>query len=218
MAGYFFSLIGSDGTGKTTLSGLLKKKAENKFSKVSFFYMGSLNHALITSRILAKLSAISNRRKTPSKDNIKGPNNKNFNLISFFKELTFLHYILELFARYFLWIRPRVKNGEIVITDRYIYDFLIIDRRLNRYRWFKNLIIRIIPAPDLLICLYNDPEIIFKRKRDNTLEEIERQNKLFLALSQQVKTFKKFRTDGTAEELSNKIFQEMLDIVSMPRN
>lgn len=213
MRGCLISLIGSDGTGKSSITELLKRRFEKEHGKTSLFYMGSLNHVLITSRILYKLSSFNKQRNLPEQNDAVGLKKPRLSFISFIKELTFLHYIVELFARYFIWIRPKIKKGEVVITDRYIYDFLIIDRLLNNYGWFRNFIIRIIPSPDLLVCLYNDPDIILKRKKDNSEEEIMRQNKIFLSLGQHIRTFKKFKTDGTVEEITEKIFAETENVM-----
>lgn len=215
MRGFYISLVGSDGTGKSSISQLLEKRLKAQYNKVSLFYMGSLNNVLFTSRIISKLSVRNKKKNSFKQANIAKPKNLRFGLVSFIKELTFLHSIIELFARYFIWIRPRVKNGEVVITDRYIYDFLIVDRFLNKHRWFREFVIRIIPAPDLLICLYNDPDIILKRKKDNSQEETLRQNQIFLSLGQYVKTFKKLKTDGTIEEIADNIFKEIVKTVAI---
>jgi len=211
--GYLISLVGSDGTGKSSIGELLKDRFQNEHYKAPLFYMGAINHILITSKILSKLSSLNKQRK-PSEQNDAKIIKMRLSLVSLIKEVTFLHYIVELFARYFIWIRPRLKKGEVVITDRYIYDFLIINKFLNRCSWFREFIIWLIPSPDLLVCLYNNPDIILKRKKGNSNEETMRQNKIFLSLEQHVHSFKKFKTDGTLEEITDKIFMEAKNVMA----
>ena len=207
-------MIGSDGTGKSSTAELLKKRFKNEHCKVFLFYMGALNHVLSTSRILSKLSSFNRKKKSPKRNDTVEIKKPRFTMVSIIKELMFLHYIVELFARYFIRILPRLKKGEVVITDRYIYDFLIIDKFINRYAWFRKLIIRIIPSPDLLVCLYNDADIIHKRKKDNSKEETMRQNRIFLSLEEHVRSFKKFKTNVTLGEMAEKIFTEAKNVMA----
>lgn len=213
MSGRFIALIGSDGTGKSSIALHLKERLQKSSSTVSYVYMGASNPLLLTSRILLVLGSLKARRQQGELGNNESDSRRRVSIYGIVREFTFLHYIFELFARYFVWIRPKVRRGEIVVVDRYIYDFLIMLRFLNRYKWFRSFMLKLIPKPDLLVCLYNDPDIIMKRKQDNSRDEIIRQTEIFFSLEHSVNVFKKIKTDGTIEEVSERIIEEAGKII-----
>lgn len=73
-----------------------------------------------------------------------------------------------------LW--PKIRFN-LVILDRYYYDFLIDRRRfnLNIPEFLPRLFLPLIPKPDMVFLLTGDPEEIYNRKKELRLEEIERQ-------------------------------------------
>ena len=204
MRGSLIALIGADGTGKSALAAALKEKFESMHYQVTVVPMGVSNPILPTSKLILKLGLL--RRNNQRIKFFEAPSTLfRFNPI---KEITFLHYLFELFMRYWVWLRPKVARGEIVITDRYIYDFLIIPRWLNNFNFFKKLVIRLIPTPNLLVCAYNTPEVIAQRKNDNTNSETQRQTELFISLEKEVTTFRKIKTDGSVDSSADKIIKE----------
>lgn len=213
MSGRFIALIGSDGTGKSSIAIRLKERLQKDSFIVSYVYMGASNPLLLTSRVLFALGSLKARRQQGKPGNNALDSHSRVSVYGIVREFTFLHYIFELFVRYFVWIRTKVRRGEIVVADRYIYDFLIMRRFLNRYKWSRGFILKLIPKPDLLICLYNDPDIIMKRKQDNSRDEIIRQTDIFFSLEHSVNVFKKIKTDGTIEEALERIMEEVRKIV-----
>lgn len=207
--GCLVSLIGSDGTGKSSIARILKEKSGRQRGDASLIYMGASNPFLGTSKMLLWLGERKAKNAVPVRTETGIPPDAKLSLAGCMREITFIHYIVELFARYFAWIRPKIRGGGVVITDRYIYDFLIMKRFLTRCAWFNSLIIRLAPKPDLLVCLYNDPDIILNRKRDNSKAEIARQTEIFLALEKSIPSFRKIKTDGTTEEIAEHILKEM---------
>jgi len=85
---------------------------------------------------------------------------------------------LDYFLGYWLWTRPKIaKQPTVVIFDRYAYDMALDPRRFriglsSRVAgWFASLV----PKPDLIFCLYGDPEVIAARKGELPVEETKRQ-------------------------------------------
>lgn len=89
----------------------------------------------------------------------------------------FLYYTADYllgFIPKILW--PKIKFN-LVILDRYYYDFLI-DRRwfnLNIPEILPRFFLPLIPKPDMVFLLTGDPKEIYHRKKELRLEEIERQ-------------------------------------------
>ena len=70
-----------------------------------------------------------------------------------------------------------MKRPTFVICDRYYYEYMIDPKRCavklppgwaRFWGWF-------IPKPDLILCLGGDPEKIYARKPETSLEEVKRQ-------------------------------------------
>jgi len=91
-------------------------------------------------------------------------------------------------------------RGYAVVYDRhFLYDFTLdgidgenqpADKRIHR--WFLE---HCYPRPHLTIYLDAPAEVLFARKGEKTLEELERRRQAFLKLGQKAKNF--FRIDAT---------------------
>ena len=86
----------------------------------------------------------------------------------------YIDYTLGYFVKIFPWL---VKRPTLVICDRYYYEYMIDPKRCavklppgwaRFWGWF-------IPKPDLILCLGGDPEKIYARKPETSLEEVKRQ-------------------------------------------
>ena len=80
---------------------------------------------------------------------------------------------------YWLKVRKLLAKTPIAywIFDRYAYD-LIIDQRRFRIKlpqWIVKVFVFFVPRPDLILCLGGDAEIIYARKPETSLEEVQRQ-------------------------------------------
>lgn len=79
------------------------------------------------------------------------------------------------------WLKVRVKIAKTPIAywifDRYAYDILLDPRRfrIQLPRWIVKAYLFLIPTPDLIVCLGGDPEKIYARKPETSLEEVTRQ-------------------------------------------
>lgn len=92
--------------------------------------------------------------------------------------LRIIYLMTDYILGYCLITLPKVKKqSAIIIYDRYAYDMAIDPRRFRialpskLIRWFT----RLAPKPDLIFCLYGNPEVIAARKRELPLEEVARQ-------------------------------------------
>lgn len=79
------------------------------------------------------------------------------------------------------WFRVRIRLARTPITywifDRYAYDMMIDPRRfrIKLPQWIIKAFLFLVPRPDLILCLGGDPEKIYARKPETSLEEVKRQ-------------------------------------------
>jgi len=208
MKGYLIALVGPDGSGKTSVACVLDQMlAEKKIPSV-VINMGVSKPLLPSSKLLLRMS-LAARQGTEKITHVQPPSaKKRITPIGLLKELAFLHSILEWYARYFFLIKPKLRKGYTVITDRYMYDFLIVDRLLSRSACFKRLMVGIIPKPDVLACLFHDCDAILERKNDNTKEETIRQTELFFSLEPYVSSMMKIKTDTSIKQTAQIILEK----------
>jgi hypothetical protein len=67
------------------------------------------------------------------------------------------------------------SNGGLVVFDRYFYDHLVFEDFQRVPAWLLRLLARVVPRPDALIYLQNDPQTIHARKPERSVPEIARQ-------------------------------------------
>lgn len=92
------------------------------------------------------------------------------------------YYMIDYTYGYYkkIWLPYKTKNS-IIIFDRYYYDYYIdpIRSKTSLPQWMLEVGEWFIPKPDLILCLGGNPEIIYSRKPETSLQEVTRQtNKL----------------------------------------
>jgi thymidylate kinase len=73
---------------------------------------------------------------------------------------------IELWYRYYKLVLPKLRQGRVVLADRYIYDLLVgyKSRPMDYYWGIRRWLCRHYPRPDLAILLDAPPEVIHARK------------------------------------------------------
>lgn len=164
-------LIGPDGVGKTTLANSLKKACV----KANLYRSATVYHHRF--EIIPSLSKLFKGENT-LKVNID-PNFGHVNSVhSWIKTMTYiLYYSIDFIFGWFVLFKSKLKN-EIIIFDRYYFDFFI----QNSYTAVSDDIKRaiyylFIPKPISTIFLYANPHVIVERKKELTIDQHIEQNK-----------------------------------------
>jgi len=158
LRGLTICFLGPDGSGKSTIiKGLLKK--DLPFSQHKYFHLKPFPQ-MPTS----KMQVVTDPHKYEPYSLFK----------SYFK-------LLFLFYQYNIgWasnILPLRGKSLLVVFDRY-YDDLLVDYKRYRYGGkicIAKLVKYFIPKPDLYFVLTTDANVIYKRKQEVPLKELERQ-------------------------------------------
>ncbi len=188
------SIIGPDGAGKSTMVSSLKEMLIKSGRNVSIIYAGRGRGQILPIRKLG------NRYKSSEKkrDRHKTPNIFKRKMLY---TLAAPIFTADLFLRYVIKMFPKRMGKNIVITDRYCTDILLM--KYVNYS-FKKMLFSLFPRPTMTIFLSNTPEMLHQRRPEETIEELKRQLDLFKKIPAdiQVKT-ENIKADNTrvAEEV-----------------
>ena len=83
----------------------------------------------------------------------------------------FFIYWLDSVLKYYLNVRPSSARS-IVITDRWASDVYLMK---HVPMFIRKIGLRLCPKPDLLVYLYNTPDVLMSRRKEHTLEDFRRQ-------------------------------------------
>lgn len=217
---YSVALIGPDGAGKTSLTAKLKQSCT---APIKCLYMGinieASNHALPTSRLVEYFKRRSNREVGVCRGGDASPSggvDEKRGLGAWLWAVgRLINRLLEEWYRQVLSWSYQLR-GYAVIYDRYfLYDFTLdgidgenqpADKRFHQW-----LLQHCYPRPRLTIYLDAPAEVLFARKGEKTLAELELRRQAFLHLEHKVKNFVRIDTtrplDVVYSEVCNLIEQ-----------
>jgi thymidylate kinase len=179
------TLIGIDGTGKSTQCELLVQYMRERGISCRLFYAGNAGYIIgniprqYSIYLSLPVDIILKRLCKVSVDPIPKR----------YRMLKTLNSIL-LFLNYVWLILPRIliynKIYTVLVTDRYVYDYVISTIAHQTYsKSLSSLLLRAAPRPDLEILLDVSSEIAFQRKHgEKDLEEISALRRLYLHFAQ----------------------------------
>ena len=185
------ALIGSDGAGKTTIARLLLERSPVRFK---FLYMGinleSSNVLLPSSRFIERVKRLLNKglstnapasaRRDPRKPSRRG---------TLWELARFANRLAEEWYRQVLSWAYQARGYTVLYDRHFLFDFYNVNpadpretgllRRLHR-----RLLISCYPRPDLVVYLDAPPEVLFARKPEVPLPELEWRRQGFLRLTE----------------------------------
>jgi len=166
--GALIAFIGPDGCGKSSITSALHEEFRRATIATDIVYLGPWGqHKLPLHDIMRKLNIkpFSPKEKNGKVSPLQSGAARR--LAHFVKgSLFYLLLAFELWFRYAALVLPKLRRGRIVLADRYIYDLMIgyKNRPLQNHRRLRAWLCRRYPKPDLAILLDATPEVIFARK------------------------------------------------------
>lgn len=170
--GFFMTLLGPDGAGKTTITKLLveSEAIKNIFSKQKHFYR---RFDVPWKKLVTSIKSSGLPRLEPEIRNDRS--------VVPMKPLKAGVYAIYLAIEYLtghLFLRWWKSNGGLVVFDRYFYDYLVFEDFALCPWWLLFFLAKIVPRPDAVIYLQNEATTIYARKPERSVPEIERQAKI----------------------------------------
>ena len=155
------SFMGVDGSGKSTLIELLRKKLKNKFRKIKYIH---LRPYLI---LLDKSTIQSNPHNSKATWPI---------LLNFVRILYWL-----IIYRFFFYLFTN-DSKQLIIFDRYAHDLIIdpIRYKFNLPNRITKFILNLFPNPSLWIILNAPIKVLEKRKKELPTKELKKQIRSYL--------------------------------------
>jgi hypothetical protein len=172
-AGLFLVLIGPDGSGKSTVAEGLQKDLSSLFKRRQYYHghFGTLPELKVFRNFFLRLLG----KKLPEPPVSEYAQVENPRANGFFRALMYVcYYSLDYFVGYLVVNKARAY-GDLIIFDRYFYDYFLAHEFNRVPRFLLPIMKMLLPKPDLLVYLYNSPDVVARRKADLTREQIEKQ-------------------------------------------
>lgn len=171
--GYTIAVLGTDGSGKSFIINSITPILNEAFHN-------GVKYEHMRPNYFSSLAVATGRKKADTHEVCTDPHaSKPSGLVGSIARLTYywLDYTYGYFRKVFL---DKAFKTHIWLFDRYYYDYLLDQRRarLNIPEWIIRLYGIFVPRPDLTLCLGGDPEKIYARKPETSLEEVKRQTEV----------------------------------------
>ena len=130
------------------------------------------------------------------------------------------YYFLDYTLGYWLLVRRVIaKSPTVVLYDRYAHDILLDPRRLRIHlpHWILRAFVNIVPKPDLIICLYGDPEVLAGRKQELPADEIRRQVNDLVTFAENEERAVLVNTESTVTDSRNHILESIVNLCARQR-
>lgn len=192
------SVVGPDGSGKSTLVQRINEFLQSTGRKTALIYTGRGRDHFLPITFLGRRYKHSEKKKDIKKGDLTLTKTSNWK-----RKLVYTCaapiFTLDLLLRYYFRILPRRFRGEIVITDRYCSDIILIK---HVPFWFKRTLLSLFPRPTISIYLYNEPEVLNQRRPEESIPELKRQMEIFekFKYSLKLKTEEKDITQSRSSE------------------
>jgi len=208
--GFFLVFIGPDGSGKSTTAEEIKKSLAELFPR-AHYYHGRFGSIPELKWYIKLIKNAKEKEIDPENDSVaslaKIPPHGRFRAVFYL-----LYYSIDYLLGYGTVLRAR-SMGQLVIFDRYFYDYFILGIFTKVPSFFFRICHFILPKPDLLVYLHNSPEVIHQRKPELTIDEIKHQNIACQRIVNKLPFALEIVTNRELEEITEDISNNIIKIM-----
>ncbi len=207
------ALIGPDGAGKTSVSNMLQQRSP---VPLKCLYMGinikSSRVALPTSRLAELLKARSTGRASVDTNRRAGTQRSRGSLRSMAR---LVNRVADEWYRQFVSWYYQLRGYTVLYDRHFLYDFATYgpktpDRPKLSARLHRALLRALYPRPDLVIYLDAPAEVLFARKGEGTVEELEWRRQAFLQIGESDPSFVRIDATRPFEEVCADVSNQLL--------
>lgn len=201
--GYSAVLLSPDGGGKSSVFERLEETCWGCFHGITKMYFRP--HILQNPGMLNPLNPVPESADNPDPHG-KKPNGLIKSLIRYF------YYNVDFILGYHILVRKKRIQKQLVVFDRYYYDYFV-DLKRYRYsfgKWLPKAFAWSIPKPDVIFVLEGTPQVLFDRKKELPLEELERQVKAYHNIAVKYNNAVIIDVDKPLDNVVNQVTHEIL--------
>lgn len=174
--GYVIAVLGTDGSGKSTVINAITPIVNEAFHK-SVVY----NH--LRPNVIPDIAVLMGKRKKAEKEEVVVVSDPHAGKQSGFAGslVRWGYYMIDYIFGYLKKVWPAIHTkSKVFIFDRYYYEYYFDQKRSHTSlpQWILRVGEWFLPRPDLILCLGGDPKKIYERKPETSLEEVTRQTKV----------------------------------------
>ncbi len=169
------AVIGTDGTGKSTLTTRLTRNLKGFTLSCEKLYFGRVRGGIFLGPVLQGIFGFFFGKKEP----VEHAADPSENMSRFEKAVRWIgsfYYVFDYLTRFLFLVVPKLIKRYTVIYDRYVYDLYIMPGSCNFAAW---LIEKLAPRPHVLCYLDAGVDVIMSRRDERTREEALRQQIIF---------------------------------------
>jgi len=213
--GVLIAALGPDGSGKSTVVEGIEQTLSLGAYPIQVVYMGKRDTFLPTSHLIRwyfkrKKMKKGNRSSEPEIHDLPVENKKNSFSSKIIEILGLTNWFLEQWARYLVEIRPVLAQGGVVLCDRFIYDLADRNRGSVVYsKLFLKFLVTFFPVPNSTYFFWESPEVLYERKKENTIARNEFLIENYRAILSQIPNSAEVRTNIPPENIINKVSIEV---------
>ena len=193
--GLTIAFIGTDGSGKSTI-------IDHVVPWLNSININGVHYEHLRPNWLPPLRALKGSSTSDKTETVNNPHEeKASGLLCSIIRLAY--YWLDYTLGYWIITQSIIcRSGKFCLFDRYYYDIIIDPRRLriSLPNWVIRAVCCFAPRPQLVLCLGADPEAIYARKPETSLEEVQRQVSELKALCKCEKNAVWIDTGGAIED------------------
>jgi thymidylate kinase len=200
--GLFVVLIGPDGSGKSTTATGLQQYLQPLFQGTRYYHF----RFEVIPRLRDLAQSLGFKVPAESSENESAAASAQENAVKLSKlksSFYLLYYALDFFLGHLIIWRAR-GYGQLIIFDRYIYDYMI-QQTMSPPGGLTKMVLWLLPHPDAVVYLKNDPAVIYARKPELGRAALERQSAACSRLISQFPHGYVVETTGTPEKTTQQV-------------